>query len=253
MSDDFSLVGMRALVTGATGGIGEAIARAFSAAGATCVVNGRNAERARRIAEEIGGIPIVGDLAEPGACDAVIRAATETGGLDVLVNNAGYEVHARLEELRPDELNRLMTVNFTAPAELMRLSLPWLRESANPSILNVTSIHESVPVAGNGGYAAAKAALASLTRTASVELGPEGIRVNTLAPGAVLTDMNRDLIAEVGERSFREWIPLGRVGQVDEIASIAVFLASRAARYVTGASVVADGGYSNHLVRYPQG
>lgn len=251
MSDEFSLAGMRVLVTGATGGIGEAIARAFSAAGATCIVHGRSVERAERIAAEIGGAPVVGDLADAETPDRLIAAAAELGGLDVLVNNAGYETHATLADLTPEELLRVMTVNFTAPAALMRLALPLLRQSTNPSIINVTSIHETVPVAGNGAYAASKAALASLTRTASIELGPEGIRVNTLAPGAILTDMNRELIHAVGERSFREWIPLGRVGDVAEVASVAVFLASTAARYVTGASIVADGGYSNHLVRYP--
>ena len=251
MTDDFSLNGMRALVTGGTGGIGEAIVRAFAAAGATCIVHGRNAERARSIADEVGGIAAVGDLAEPGTCETLIERAAQSGGLDILVNNAGYEVRAHVEELGAEELARIMAVNFAAPAALMRLSLPLLRRSENPSIINVTSIHESVPVAANGGYAAAKAALASLSKTASVELGPQRIRVNTLAPGAILTDMNRDLIEQVGERSFREWIPLGRVGSVDEVASVAVFLASRAARYITGASIVADGGYSNNLVRYP--
>ena len=122
--------------------------------------------------------------------------------------------------------------------------------SGSPSIINVTSIHEAVPVSGNGGYAAAKAALGLLSRTAAVEFGPLGVRVNTLAPGAIRTDMNHELIEEVGTDRFEAWIPLGRVGSVDEVADVAAFLASDDSRYVSGSTIVVDGAYTSHLVRY---
>lgn len=250
MTGDGSLLGMRALITGSSAGIGEAIARAFAAAGATCIVHGRQRDAVERIAAGIGGEVCVADLAERGAPERMLAEIGARGGLDVLVNNAGFEEHAPVAELSSDDFARVLEVDLVAPAALMRLCLPLLRQSRAPSVINVTSIHETVPVSGNGAYAAAKAALASLSRTAAIELGPEGIRVNTLAPGAIRTDMNRDLIDDVGSQRFESWIPLGRVGEPADVADVAVFLAGPASRYITGASIVVDGGYANHLVRY---
>lgn len=247
---DSPLQGLRALVTGSSGGIGESIARAFASAGATCIVHGRRRATVERIAHDIGGEAIVADLADRRSPDLIVAELTERGDLDVLVNNAGFEEPSSVEELGTDEFARVLDVNLLAPAALMRLCVPLLRRSNAPSIINVTSIHETVPVSGNGAYAAAKAALASLSRTAAIELGPSGIRVNTLAPGAIRTDMNRDLISAVGEERFESWIPLGRVGVPEDVADVAVFLASDAARYISGASIVVDGAYANHLVRY---
>lgn len=250
MAPEGELRGMRALITGSTSGIGEAIARGLARAGAHCIVHGRNRASAERLAAELDGDFILGDLLDRRTPPRIVRELTNAGGLDVLVNNAGFEELAPIGDLNSDAFARVLEVNLLAPAELMRLCLPLLRQSAFPSVVNVTSIHESVPVSGNAAYAAAKAALASYSKTASIELGAQGIRVNTIAPGAIATDMNRQLIAEVGEERFERWIPLGRTGTVEEVADVAVFLASKAARYITGASIVVDGGYSNHLVRY---
>lgn len=250
---DSPLQGIRALVTGSSAGIGESIVRAFAAAGATCIVHGRRRETVERIAREIGGEAVVADLADRDAPERIVAEIAERGGLDVLVNNAGFEESATVSELLTDDFARVLEVNLLAPAALMRLCVPLLRQSRFPSIINVTSIHESVPVSGNGAYASAKAGLASLTRTAAIEFGPARIRVNTIAPGAIRTDMNRDLIGAVGEDRFESWIPLGRVGVPQEVADVAVFLASAAARYISGASIVVDGAYSHHLVRYDEG
>jgi len=250
MTAEEPLRGLRALITGSSTGIGESIARAFAAAGATCVVHGRRREAVERIASEIGGQFIVADLADRGAPERIVAELAESGTLDVLVNNAGFEEHSTVANLQTGDFAHVLQVNLLAPAALMRLCIPLLRRSETPSIINVTSIHETVAVRGNGAYASAKAALASLSRTAAIELGPEGIRVNTLAPGAIRTDMNRDLIAAIGESRFESWIPLARVGEPDEVASVAVFLASCGARYITGASLVVDGGYANNLIRY---
>lgn len=249
---DQPLSGRRALITGASAGIGEAIARAFHRAGAQCVLHGRDRDRLERVADELSAESIVADLMDRDAPRRIATQIAKSGGLDILVNNAGFEEHATIEELSSDAFGRILEVNLIAPAALLRECIPALREGKDPSVINITSIHESVPVAGNGGYAAAKAGLASLTRTSAVELGPDGIRVNTIAPGAVATAMNRDTLATVGQDRFAEWIPLGRVGHVDEIADVAVFLASRASRYITGTSIVVDGGYSDHLVRYAE-
>ena len=252
VAKDAELRGMRALVTGSTSGIGEAIARALARTGAHCIVHGRNRESAERLAAELNGDFILGDLLDRRTPQRIIDELTNRGGLDVLVNNAGFEDLSGISELDADAFARVLEVNLLAPAELMRLSLPLLQRSAYASVVNVTSIHESVPVSGNAAYAAAKAALASYSKTASIELGAQGIRVNTVAPGAIATDMNRQLIADVGEDRFEKWIPLGRTGTVEEVADVVVFLVSTSARYITGASIVVDGGYSNHLVRYSQ-
>ncbi|MFD6175516.1 MULTISPECIES: SDR family NAD(P)-dependent oxidoreductase [unclassified Isoptericola] len=244
------LRGMRALVTGATAGIGEAIARAFAGSGARVLVHGRDASRAAALAAEINGDVVVGDLLDPATPASLVSAARATGGLDILVNNAGFEEHAILDDLDGQTLERLMRVNFLAPVETVRLAVPLLEASGRGTVVNVTSIHESVPVAGNGGYAAAKAALAAWTRTASVELGPRRVRINNLAPGAIVTDMNRELIARVGHERFARWIPLGAPGSVDHVARAALFLAGADSAYVTGTTLTVDGGYSNHLVRY---
>lgn len=245
------LDGRTALVTGATRGIGEAIARRLARDGARVVVHGRDEGRCALIAGEIGGESVTADLSDPTAPRA-IASALEGRRLDCLVNNAGYEVGATVQELTSADLRALLEVNLIAPVELMRLLVPALLRAPSPSIINVTSIHESVPVKGNGGYAAAKAALASLSRTAAVEFGPLGIRVNTLAPGAIRTEMNAELIQEIGNERFEGWIPLGRVGSADEVADVAAFLASDDSRYVSGSSVVVDGAYTSHLVRYEQ-
>jgi len=246
------LAGKRALITGSSNGIGEAIARAFAAAGALCIIHGRDREKAERVAKDVGGESVLGDLAERGSPVRIVAELTARGGLDILVNNAGFEEHSTVADLTAADYGRVLEVNLVAPAALMSLCLPLLRRGSDPSIINITSIHETVPVSGNGAYASAKAGLASLTRTAAVELGPEGIRVNTIAPGAIKTEMNRELIEAVGAEKFEQWIPMGRVGVPEEVADVAVFLASRAARYITGSSMVVDGGYSNHLVRYDE-
>ncbi len=244
------LQGYTALVTGASAGIGEAIARRLAADGARLLVHGRDEQRTRRVAEELDAELIVADLAEASGLDTVLAAIEMVGTLDVLVNNAGFEEPATVDQLDPRILERMFRINFFAPVELIRRSLPQLQRSGRGSIINVTSIHESVPVAGNAGYATTKAALAAYTRTAAVELGPRGIRINNLAPGAIRTAMNEHLIDEIGAERFGRWIPAGRVGAVEDVAGAASFLAGPDSRYISGTTVTVDGAYSNHLVRY---
>ncbi|QOR70836.1 SDR family oxidoreductase [Ruania alkalisoli] len=244
------LDGARALVTGATHGIGAAIARALARAGAHVVLHGRDHDAGAELAHTLGGTFVAGDLTDPATPARVVDQARRGGDLDILVNNAGFEVGATIAELEPAMLERLMRVNFLAPVELVRRCLPMLEASRFGTIVNVTSIHESVPVAGNGGYACAKAALAAFTRTASIELGPRGVRINNLAPGAIRTAMNTDLIDEIGTDRFQRWIPLGRVGDAADVADAALYLVSGMSGYVTGTTLTVDGGYTNHLVRY---
>ena len=251
------LAGKRVLVTGSTRGIGAALARGFAEAGCRVAVHGRRAADAEALAATLpgGAVGLAADLSTEAGARSLAAAAVEAsgglGGLDVLVNNAGYEALCAVEDLADavPEAETTWRVNVLAPMLLTSLLVEPLAVSGSGAIVNVTSIHETVPCAQNAVYCASKAALGMFTRTSAIELAPRGIRVNSLAPGAIETDMNRELIAGTGDL-FKEAIPAGRVGVCEEMIGPALFLASSASSYVTGASLLADGGYAQHLVRY---
>lgn len=252
MNDDvFDLTGRTALVTGGSRGIGAAIAVAFRDAGARVAVHGRGDPAAASFAERHGFAYLPADLSDLRQVDLLADAVLEQfGDLDILVNNAGMEINATVEQLDPDAVSRQLTVDLEAPVRLTHRLVPALRRSRHGVVINVTSIHATVPSYANSVYCSAKAGLEMFTRTLAVELGPAGVRVNTLAPGAIETDMNRAILDEIGRDNFAQWIPLGRVGRPEDVAYPAVFLASDASRYISGATVVVDGAYSHHLVRY---
>ena len=240
-----------ALVTGSTAGIGRAIAYGLAKAGAQVWIHGRNKEVGERIAQEVGGRFIAADLEQPTEIAMLVeQVKTLEHRLDILVNNAGIEHLMAFNQLDMLSVDRMWQVNVRAPLELTYRFLPLLQAAPSASIINVTSIHENVPYPQNSIYCMTKAALAMFTKTAAIELAPFGIRVNNLAPGAVETDINRALLDMIGRQHFQEWIPLGRVAQVDEIVGPALFLASDASSYMTGATLTIDGGYSQHVVRY---
>ncbi len=248
-TQEFSLSGKVALVTGSSQGIGKAIAAGFAAAGARVYIHGPS-PAGESVAGEIGGHFVQADFTDPAQVARLAGTVTAAEArLDVLVNNAGIDSPAPLEELTPDILDRVLQVNLRAPVELTRLLLPLLRGSSGASVINVTSIHEAMPYPRNAAYCMAKAALAMFSKAVTLELAPHGIRVNNLAPGAVETDINRAILDRIGRDTFAEWIPLGRVGQTSDMVGPALFLASDASRYVTGTTLVADGGYLQHLVR----
>lgn len=247
----FSLAGKTALITGSTRGIGAALARGFAAAEAKVWIHGREVEEGEQLAAELDGTYIKADLAQSTAIRhlaGVISDAQDT--LDILVNNAGLEVIMPMGKIDLFTFDLIWQVNVRAVVELTQLLLPLLERAGSSSIINVTSIHDTMPYPHNVAYSMAKAALAMFTKTVAVELAPRGIRVNNLAPGAVETDINRDVLDQIGRDKFREWIPLGRVAHTHELVGPALFLASDAASYITGATLYADGGYLHNLVRY---
>jgi NAD(P)-dependent dehydrogenase (short-subunit alcohol dehydrogenase family) len=247
----FSLSGKTALITGSTRGIGAAIARGFAAAGARVWIHGREVDEGKALAAELGGTYVRADLAQSTAVRQLAEIVSQKSeSLDILVNNAGLEIVMPIERIEMFTFDLIWKVNVRAAVELTHLLLPLLKRSGASAIVNVTSIHETMPYPNNAAYSMAKAALAMFTKTAAVEFAPFGIRINNLAPGAVETDINREVIEQIGRDKFGEWIPAGRVAQTLDMVGPALFLASDASRYVTGTTLYADGGYLQNLVRY---
>jgi NAD(P)-dependent dehydrogenase (short-subunit alcohol dehydrogenase family) len=249
--DLFRLDGKVALVTGSGRGIGQAIAEGFAAAGARVWINARDPAKGEKVAAATGGRYFRADLSSSSDIADMVQAfGREEKKLDILVNNAAIEVILPFEKTDLAKSDEIWRVNVRAAEELTLSLLPHLKAAGRASIINVTSIHDSMPYPHNVDYNMSKAALNMFTRTLAIELGPKGIRVNSLAPGPVETDLNREVIESIGRDKFGEWVPLGRVSTVDEMVGPAIFLASEASSYVNGATLYADGGYMLNLVRY---
>lgn len=236
--------GRRALVTGGGSGIGRGTCRRFAEEGARVAVLDVDGEAAGAVASEIGGLSFGVDVRDPAAVKAAVDdAAQEMGGLDAIFNNAGTGSMARLHEYEPDEFRRVVEVNLLGVWHGMRAAIPHLLEAGAGSIVNTASISGVRPSPGEGPYAAAKAAVAALTQSAALEYGARGIRVNAVAPGAIRSAMTAPLLGLADwEQRWTDRVPLGRVGDPEDIADVVVFLCCDLARYITGQVLVVDGG-----------
>jgi glucose 1-dehydrogenase len=236
-----------ALVTGANAGIGLAIAErlqreAFGLVFATRKRDEKAREVYERLAESGDVHWATGDLSDADVPQRLLAEAHETfGRLDALVNNAGLSTAKPALELGAEDFDSIFAVDVRAAFLLSIQAAPMLREQGG-SIVNVTSVHEHVPRPGFLLYASAKAALGMLTRGLALELGQDGIRVNAVAPGAIATERNVEADELVPE------IPLGRPGKPEEVAALVAWLLGDEARYVTGASMVIDGGALQHVL-----
>jgi len=244
------LLGQRhVLVTGAGTGLGAAIARAVVDSGGAVAVNDIDAERSRRIADELGAVDVPGDISTWDGASAVVgEAAARLGALDGLVNNAGVVARGTLAEGDLDQWRRTMEVNFSGTYYCSRAARPHLLGGG--SIVNVASIAALHANVGTGAYTPSKAAVVALTKQAALEWGPHGVRVNAVAPGMISgTDMSA---AETDElRAQRGGVlPLRRTGQPDDVDDVVLFLLSDLARYVTGQIVHVDGGWSVSLLTF---
>jgi NAD(P)-dependent dehydrogenase (short-subunit alcohol dehydrogenase family) len=250
----FSLAGRRALVTGASKGIGAACARALDAAGARVALLARSADALAEVAATMRHDPVVlvADLAAAGAPNEVAeRALRELGGLDVLVNNAA--VAARLDslELEGATVDELYHLNVRQLLLLTTALLPALVESGHGSVVNLSSVSGVVGTPRRAAYAATKGAVDALTRSLAMEFGPRGVRLNSVAPGCIVTDLwerNRAVPGVI--EGIEAQIALRRWGQPEDVADVVAFLASDAARYITGVTVPVDGGMATTLDIY---
>ncbi len=250
----FSLEGRGALVTGASKGIGAAIAAALDQAGARVAVLARDKDRLEEVASGLNHDPVVigADLADPAAPAAAAGHALEAlGRVDILVNNAAAAARLPTTELDAALIDGLHAVNVRAPLLLVAALLPSMLERGAGSIVNLSSVSGVVGTPRRAAYAATKGAVDAFTRSLAMELGPQGIRVNSVAPGAVDTDLwarNRAIPGVV--EAIEAQTPLRRWATPEDIAGVVVFLASDAARFVTGETICADGGMARCLDLY---
>jgi len=253
-----------AVVTGSSKGIGKAIALEFANAGYSVVINARNEEELKQAAKDISNsiedagriVSIPGDISQEPVCISLIESAVKQfGRIDVLVNNAGIGGESKkIYELTEKDWDEVIDVNlkgtFLCTREAVKnMMKDGSNNNSNYSIINISSVHEQTPQPESAPYAASKGGMQMLTKTIALELAEKGIRVNGIAPGAIATDMNKELLENQKEKEKKEQeIPVHRIGQPEEIAKVALFLASEDASYVAGTTIYADGGLT--LVSY---
>ena len=240
----FRLDGKTALVTGASGGIGGAIARALHGQGAKVVLSGTRREQLDALAAELGDNAFVcpADLRDPAAANTLVEAAEKAAGpLHILVNNAGLTRDMLALRMTDADWQTVLDVDLSAPFRLARAALRGMLRRRAGRIVNISSIVGATGNAGQANYAAAKAGLVAMSKSLAQEVGSRGITVNVVAPGFVVTPMT-DALSDAQKAKIGEQIPLGRLGQPEDIAGAVVYLASDAAAWVTGATLHVNGG-----------
>jgi 3-oxoacyl-[acyl-carrier protein] reductase len=251
------LEGKRALVTGASSGIGREVANRFAREGASVAVGGRDAERTQRTVAEIAAhganaVPALGNVSEPESARAVVDgAAAALGGLDCVVSNAGIDVSdwVPVHEWDVDAFDEILRVNLRGPFLVAKYAIPHLLAAGGGSIVHMSSVCAITVWAGDCGYDISKAGLNMLSDHIAVEYGARGIRSNTLMPGVIETELHRSVMdaMEGGAELEAELLtrhPIGRFGRVEEVADACVLLCADEAGFMTGANISIDGGYS---------
>ena len=250
--DLFRLTDRRALVTGGSKGLGKVFAMTLAEAGADVAIAARNVEEARVTAAEIAGATgrqvraFAADVSDAAEVDRLIGNAEDSlGGIDILINNAGNNIRGAAHELSEADWDTVLDLNLKSPFMLARRLAPKMAERGWGRIINLGSILSSIGVPGRTPYASSKAGILGLTRVLGLEYATKGVTVNAICPGPFATDMNKPLLEDPEKyKAFVAKIPMGRWGELHEIAGAALFLASDAASYVTGSALYVDGGWT---------
>jgi meso-butanediol dehydrogenase/(S,S)-butanediol dehydrogenase/diacetyl reductase len=244
-----SLAGKLAVITGGGQGIGLGISQAMLAAGAQILV----AQRSPLPDELADASWIEADLAQADSYTAIAAAARQQfGGIDILINNAGFMFEQTIDTMQLDDWNRMLAVNLTAPVFLSKALLPLLRNNGGGSIIHIGSIEGLAANPEHAAYCASKGGVHALTKAMAVDLGKEAIRVNAIAPGWIRSDLSDNYInaqpnPAAAWESLYKMHPSGRIGEPDDVGKLAVFLASDDAAFVTGQVIVIDGGRTSKL------
>jgi NAD(P)-dependent dehydrogenase (short-subunit alcohol dehydrogenase family) len=248
-SSQFDLTGRVALVTGGSKGIGKAMARGFAEAGANVVISSRHQDELEQAARDIGNglqIRVASVLADMTKRDDVRRLADEAtkafGKLDILVNNAGTNLPQMLESIQDDDWDRVLELNLTSCMALTRYVVPQMKEQRWGRIIFLASVMGIASLAGRGPYSATKSGIMGFCRAIALELGEFGITANCIAPGPILTDLPRKTLNDEQRELVAKRVPLGRWGDPKELAGPALLLASDAGSYISGSTLVVDGG-----------
>ena len=253
MNKLFDLTGKAALVTGASRGLGQAMALALAEAGCDLAVNARSADSLAEVSKKIQrlgrkAVPVAGDVSEEAQVEQVIAAAVKAfGRIDILVNNAGVWEGSYLVRLKKEDWDRVLKVNMTGAYLVAKAAGKVMLKQRSGKIINISSISGFKPFQQSMAYAATKAAVIQMTKVIAMELGPAGIRVNAIAPGFFDTDMTQryqEPDATATLEAYTAKIPLRKRGQPEDLSGLIIFLASAASDHITGQTIVIDGGES---------
>ena len=250
--------GKTALVTGGSQGIGADICRKLASYGADVFVNYfKNKKKAELVASEIKekyGVKawtVYANVASSrDVADMFLLIDKKVNRVDFLVNNAGSESVNHVFDFTEEEWDRVLNTNLKGPWLCSKQASMRMDKTEGGVIINISSIHDMVPRKGLAHYCSSKAGLKMLSKCMSLELVDKNIRVASISPGAIFTDMNREEINNIGVDKFKKWIPSGNIGEVEDVANAVVFLASDMASYIHGADLYIDGGYMNNTIQY---
>jgi glucose 1-dehydrogenase len=248
-----------ALITGASSGIGKAIAQRFAAEGAKVAVNyragGNHEQDGKDLVASLGasGFGAVGDVSNRADIERMIaETVAKFGRLDIAVNNAGMEINKPFLEVTDDDWNRVLNVNLYGPFVVSQIAArQMVKQGGGGKLVNISSVHEDIPFVGYTAYCASKGGIRMMMRNLAMELAEKKINCNNIAPGAIATPINQKVLDDpTALANALSEIPWGRFGRPEEVASVAVFLASDEAEYVKGSTYYVDGGLTQQVTKY---